>query len=244
MKLNIGYLYPQQMNIYGDLGNILTLKKRCEWRGIEVIVDELDLGSKFKAGEHDLYFFGGGQDQEQILASKDLSTKKEVLKKDLDSGSVFLSICGGYQLLGNYYQDQDGKRLEGIGLIDTHTVAGPRRMIGNLVLEINSSLGKFSPKTLVGFENHSGQTFLGKGVEPLGKVISGFGNNGEDKTEGAWKGTFFGCYLHGSLLPKNPHFADYLIELALKRQDPEFRLEPLDDTVELQAHKVAVNKFK
>ncbi len=243
MKLTIGYLYPHQMNIYGDRGNIITLQKRCQWRGIEVVVNEYDLGSKIPLGVNDLYFFGGGQDREQILASQDLQAKEQVLKEDFNNGAVFLSICGGYQLLGNYYQDSSGKKLPGIGLVDTYTVAGEKRMIGNLILKINPQLADFTPKTLVGFENHSGKTYLGSGVQPLGKVIKGSGNNGEDSFEGAWFKTFFGCYLHGSLLPKNPHFADYLIELALKRRDPNFKLSPLDDKVELAAHHQAVKLF-
>ena len=244
MKLTIGYLYPHQMNIYGDRGNIITLQKRCEWRDIEVVVNEYDLGSKIEGGENDLYFFGGGQDQEQVLASQDLQTKTTVLKQDFQDGAVFLSICGGYQLLGKYYQDSSGKKLAGIGLVDTYTVFSTKRMIGNLILEINPQLGNFKPTTLVGFENHSGKTYLGPEVKPLGKVIKGSGNNGEDGTEGATYKTFFGCYLHGSLLPKNPHFADFLLELAIKRKDPDFKLEHLDDSVELKAHQKAIEMFR
>lgn len=243
MKITIGYLYPQQMNIYGDLGNIITLIKRSKWRDIEVTVNEYDLGSNIPRGVNDLYFFGGGQDQEQILAASDLQTKKEILKDDFEKGVVFLSICGGYQLLGNYYQDQNGEKLEGIGLVDLYTVGGKKRMIGNLIIEINPRIGNFIPKTLVGFENHSGETFLGQGVVPIGKVVKGFGNNLEDKSEGAWYKTFFGCYMHGSLLPKNPHFADYLIELALRRKNPDFKLDPLDDSLELAAHQEIVKRF-
>ena len=231
------------MNIYGDRGNIITLLKRCQWRDIEVQVKELDLGSKVKPGENDLYFFGGGQDKEQLLASKDLQAKEGVLKEDFNKGAVFLSICGGYQLLGKYYEDSEGNRLQGIGLIDAYTKAGSKRMIGNLIIQLNQGLGNLQPNTLVGFENHSGQTFLGPEINPLGKVVKGFGNNGEDGLEGAWYKTFFGCYLHGSLLPKNPHFADYLIELALKRREPDFKLKKLNDDLELKAHQTAVKRF-
>lgn len=230
------------MNIYGDQGNIIALRQRARWRDIEVVIHEYDLGTRIPKGVNDLYFFGGGQDQEQVLASQDLQTKQAILKEDFEGGSVFLSICGGYQLLGHYYQDQSGEKLMGIGLIDAYTVASKKRMIGNLVIESNPKLN-LQPKTLVGFENHSGQTFLGKEVQPLGKVLKGFGNNGEDHTEGGWYKTFFGCYLHGSLLPKNPHFADYLIELALKKKQPDYQLEPLDDTLELRTHQKALSLF-
>lgn len=239
MKLNIGYLYPKQMNIYGDRGNIIALQKRAQWRDIDVKVNEYDLGDKIKPGVNDLYFFGGGQDQEQVLAAKDLVSKAAVLEKDFASRSVFLAICGGYQLLGHYYQDQNGDRLEGIGLVDLYTQAGEHRMIGNTVITLQDL--DLTPKTLVGFENHSGETFLGPGVKPLGQVVKGFGNNGQDGFEGARFQTFFGSYLHGSLLPKNPHFADFLIELALKRKEPDFKLVPLDDSLELAAHQAAVD---
>lgn len=229
--LKIGHLYPKLLNIYGDIGNIITLKKRCEWRNIEVIVDEIDIGNNIN--EHDLYFIGGGQDLQQVEVSKELQKHGSFLKEERDRGAVFLGICGGYQLLGHYYKPYSGDELKGIGLLDAYTIAGEKRFIGNVTLE--TELVK--PNTLVGFENHSGKTYLEGNTKPIGKIIIGNGNNGEDKTEGAVYKNVFGTYLHGSFLPKNPQFADYLLELALKE-----KLMPLNDNIEYNAHFSVTNK--
>lgn len=237
MKLVIGYLYGDLMNIYGDTGNIIALKKRAEWRGIEVEVRQITVGTKLKKTETDLFFFGGGQDQQQVLVAKDLQKKAKILKSEIERGVPLLSICGGYQLLGEYYRPHKGPKLPGIDLFPTYTVAGDKRMIGNIV--IDSMFG-----TLVGFENHSGQTFLKKGALPLGMVKKGFGNNGKDRTEGCIYKNAIGCYMHGSLLPKNPKLADWLLKKALEvKYKKKIELEVLDDGLENQAYHKAVQRF-
>lgn len=238
MKLIIGYLYDDLMNIYGDKGNVITLCNRIKWRGIDVEIEEIRVGDKLKKGDVDLYFFGGGQDLGQIEVAKDLARGKgRVIKEEVDRGVPLLSICGGYQLLGKYYQPKIGSKIEGIGLFDAYTKAGDERMIGNIV--VNSEWGK-----LVGFENHSGSTYLSAKAQPLGKVVKGFGNNSEKKFEGCIYKNAVGCYMHGSLLPKNPILADWLIQQALEiKTGKEVVLEKLDDSVEIVAHKRAVRKF-
>jgi CobQ-like glutamine amidotransferase family enzyme len=229
--LTIGWLYPDLMNIYGDRGNIVTLVQRARWRGLEAEVLELGKGVTAGIDRVDVFFFGGGQDREQALVYDDLlETKAMHLAVAVREGAAVLAVCGGYQLLGHYYEAATGEHLPGIGLIDVRTEAGSRRCIGDVVVEADESLG-LRPSTLVGFENHSGRTFLGEGMRPLGSVLRGSGNNGEDGTEGVACGNLFGTYLHGSLLPKNPHLADLIIERALRRG-----LEPLDDSLELAAH--------
>lgn len=260
MKLTIGYLYGDIMNIYGDTGNIIALQKRCQWRGIEVEKKLKGLKEKIKTGEIDLYFFGGGQDQQQELVAKDLmeSGKGKVIKSDVERGVPLLSICGGYQLLGDYYQPHQGPKLEGIGIFPAYTVAGNTRMIGNIVVRVQGSGDReqqiktepepcnlYPVTSLVGFENHSGQTFLKEEAVPLGQVIKGHGNNGQDGTEGCIYKNAIGCYMHGSLLPKNPQLADWLIQKALEvKYGKEIALQPLDDSLETQAHNFIVSKLK
>jgi CobQ-like glutamine amidotransferase family enzyme len=223
------------MNIYGDRGNILTLAQRARWRGLEAEVLPLGKGTAAGMDRVDVFFFGGGQDREQALVFDDLmETKAAALVEAVARGAAVLAVCGGYQLLGHYYRTATGERYPGIGLLDVFTEPGPRRCIGNVVVEANEALG-LRPPTLVGFENHSGRTFLGEGVQPLGRVRTGHGNNGEDGTEGAASGSLFGTYLHGSLLPKNPHLADLIIERALGEA-----LAPLDDSLELAAHQAVL----
>jgi CobQ-like glutamine amidotransferase family enzyme len=230
-RLTIGWLYPDLMNIYGDRGNILTLQQRARWRGLDARVLELGKGSHAGIADVDVFFFGGGQDREQALVYDDLLETKAVhLAAAVQEGAAVLAVCGGYQLLGHYYEAATGEHLPGIGLMDVRTEAGGTRCIGDVVVETSESLG-LTPRTLVGFENHSGRTLLGEGVQPLGRVVRGAGNNGEDGTEGAVCGSLVGTYLHGSLLPKNPHLADWIIGRALRRG-----LEPLDDGLELAAH--------
>jgi CobQ-like glutamine amidotransferase family enzyme len=232
--LRIAHLYADEMNIYGDRGNILTLTRRAEWRGIRVEVRAIGRGPAPDLSDIDLIFWGGGQDRDQELVFTDAAAHKvQAIRAAIDSGAVVLAVCGGYQLLGEYYVTADGKQLPGLGLVDLHTVPGAKRNIGNIVIE-TTTLG-LDPPTLVGFENHSGKTYLGAGLHPLGRVLRGAGNNGEDGTEGVASGNIFGTYLHGSLLPKNPHFADQLLERALQRRGFG-RLKPLDDTVEMSAH--------
>ena len=234
MDLTIAWLYGREMNIYGDRGNILALEQRARWRGIGTTLIRSGLGAAMP--DADLYFWGGGQDQEQVNVAHDLQGGKgDALKAAVADGAVLLAICGGYQLLGHEYRPHDADPLPGIGLFDLTTVAGPERFIGNVV--IDSPIGE-----LVGFENHSGLTTLGPGVRPLGRVRSGRGNNGRDGTEGAMERNAIGCYLHGSLLPKNPVLADWLIERALARRHGAVSLSPLDDAFENAAHTNALSR--
>ena len=239
MKIVIGYLYGDLMNIYGDTGNIIALKKRAEWRGIEVIIKMFSIGNILKQGDADIFFFGGGQDQAQELVSADLlkSGKGKIIKKEIERGVPLLSICGGYQLLGDYYKPHNSPKLPGVGLFPAYTLASHDRMIGNIIVE--SMFGQ-----LVGFENHSGKTHLKKGATPLGMVNNGWGNNGKDKTEGCIYKNAIGCYMHGSLLPKNPKLTDWLLQKALEvKYGKEIELVLIDDTLELQAHNAAIKKF-
>ncbi len=250
-KLRIAHLYPRLMNIYGDRGNILCLTRRCRDRGIDVEVDELGVGETLASGEHDLIFMGGAQDRDQRRVSEDLrATKGQALLQAAEAGTVILAVCGAYQLFGKHYVAASGGQLEGLGLFDLWTEhPGPAddRLIGNVVAELAAypSTGSGwkepardggNPSTLVGFENHGGRTYLGTEAQPLAEVRSGHGNNGKDGTEGARYKNAFGTYLHGSLLPKNPAFADALIALALG----EAELEPLDDAIENAAHQAAL----
>lgn len=237
LKISVGHLYPKQLNLYGDLGNIITLKKRCEWRDIEFDYCEINLGEDIP--ESDLYFIGGGQDKEQIDVSKAMYLQKDFLLSQRDKGAVFLGICGGYQLFGHYYQPFEGEKLLGVSLLDAYTVAGKKRFIGNVTAKSDF----LTPDTIVGFENHSGLTYLQNETKPLAFVTVGNGNNGKDKTEGARYKNVFGTYLHGSLLPKNPLLADYLITLALeKKYQDKIMLKKLNDEIEYSAHNSVVGK--
>lgn len=232
-QLRIHHLYARFLNIYGDRGNLITLAKRGTWRQIEVVIKQLGLGESIDPDWADLYFIGGGQDKQQQTIAEDLLKQSTSLHQAVKDGAVILSVCGGYQLLGHYYRPHEGPELKGISLIDAYTVAGHRRMIGNVVVK------RADGSTLVGFENHSGKTYLGKDLQALGKVIVGNGNNGDDGMEGAQSGGVYGTYLHGSLLPKNPRFADQLIRQALERRYGKVELQPLDDQFESNAHKKA-----
>lgn len=236
MKLRLAHLYPKLMNIYGDRGNIMALRHRCEARGIEFEVTELGPGDRFDPDAFDMAFMGGAQDVEQRRVADDFrNLKGPALRAAVDEGFVFLAVCGGYQLAGHYYRGFDGDELPGAGILDLHTVhPGPqaKRFIGNVVV-------KWNGETLVGFENHGGRTYLGSGVQPLGYIVTGNGNNG-DGWEGAVYKNTYGTYLHGSLLPKNPRFADHLLLLALGRRNSHVVLEPIDDSVEDAAHTQAL----
>lgn len=235
MKLTIGWLYAATMNIYGDRGNVIALRRRAEWRGIPVEVKEIGLGDPIPA-DVDCFFWGGGQDQDQIAVAEDLKgAKGAALRAAVEDGAALLAVCGGYQLLGHEYRPHAAQSLPGIGLIDMVSVAGPERFIGNVVLD--TEWGE-----LVGFENHSGLTTLGDGVAPLGRVRIGRGNNGRDGTEGARYRNAIGCYLHGSLLPKNPALSDWLVTRALERRYGPVTLEPLADDIEALAHSSAVGR--
>jgi CobQ-like glutamine amidotransferase family enzyme len=225
------------MNIYGDRGNVMALAQRARWRGIEPEVVEVGIGDPIPE-DADIFFFGGGQDQEQVAVSRDLAGGKgEALRRAVDNGAALLAICGGYQLLGHEYRPYNAEPLPGIGLFDVTSEAGPERFIGNVVIETDEW------GTLVGFENHSGLTWLGDGAESMGSVRVGRGNNGKDGTEGARYRNAVGCYLHGALLPKNPNLTDWLLNAGLKRRhESGVSLTTLGDTVEWEAHASAVRR--
>jgi lipid II isoglutaminyl synthase (glutamine-hydrolysing) len=238
MELRLLALYPEQMNIYADRGNVLFLRRRCEWRGIGFVHATAGPGERIDPGAHDLIYIGGGQDRDQRLVAADMrDTKRDAIAAAVDDGAVVLAVCGGYQLLGHWYQ-LGHERIAGLGIVDLETVREPGpRLIGNVAIEADLGGGA---QVIAGFENHGGRTYLGDGVEPLGRVIKGFGNNGGDGLEGARRANLFGTYIHGPLLPKNARLADRLIELALARQTgSEPDLEPLDDALESAAHESA-----
>ncbi len=258
MKLIIYHLYPDLLDLYGDRGNVLALAARCRWRGIDVDIRKVSLGDPIDFAEANIIVLGGGSDREQSILVDDLSSRGTELKDAIEDGLVLLTICGGYQLLGQYYQTGEGKKIPGLGILDLYTVAGNKRLIGNVIIDIESGLKKniswnYSSNvdedssqrlnTLVGFENHSGKTYLGSKLKPLGKVLRGYGNNGEDNREGVRYKNVFGTYLHGPLLPKNPHMADLLIELALERSGNVSKLLPLGDNIEVVAHKAIIERF-
>ena len=239
MKVVIGHLYPDYLNIYADRGNIAVFERRAAWRGIELEVEEVGPGDEVRPGAHDLLYIGGGQDREQALIAPDLAEKGKALSKAVAGGAAVLAVCGGYQLLGAFYRDVSGAELPGVGLFSLHTVAGERRMIGDVLLECELEPG--ARRTLAGFENHAGRTYLDQGAEPLGRVIAGFGNDGESGFEGCRVGRVLGTYLHGPLLPRNPWLADWLLAQALGHAgggDPP-ELAPLDDGLEEDAHAVS-----
>ena len=235
--LRLGHLYPSLMNIYGDRGNIICLQRRCRLRDILLEVTPLEVRDILAPKAFDLLFMGGGQDIEQSLVALDLvQLKGGPLGQAVEAGVVFLGVCGGYQAAGRFYRGASGEEIPGAGVFDLYTLhPGPsaRRLIGNLTAQ-------FEDTTLTGFENHGGRTYLGAGVEPLAKVLHGFGNDGESGFEGARYKNAFGCYLHGPVLPKNPAFADKLISLALERRYGDGTLAPLDDDLELRAHEAAL----
>ena len=242
MTLNICHLYPDVLNLYGDTGNILCLKRRLEWRGIDAEVTALPIGAKADFTRFDLFFIGGGQDFEQEVLLADLQSGKdrEILSA-IEDEKVFLCICGGYQMMGQYYRTHTGQQYDFIGALDLHTLGSDVRMIGNYMFRCEEGSGG---STVVGFENHSGKTYLGEGVSPLGTVLRGYGNNGEDGTEGARFKNVFGAYCHGPMLPKNPEFADLLLQTALNRRFPGAELPPLNDDLENKAHRYMTTKME
>jgi len=238
MELRVLSLYPEQMNIYADRGNILFLQRRCEWRGIDFSHSGVGPGEGFDPAAHDLLYIGGGQDRDQRAVAADMvATKREAIAAAAGDGAVLLAVCGGYQLLGHSYQLGEEK-LPGLGIADLETVreSGPR-LIGNVAIEADLGGG---PRLIAGFENHGGRTYLGPSAQPLGRVVSGHGNNGSDGLEGVHRDNVIGTYLHGPLLPKNAWLADHLIALALERRyGARPNLEPLPDELEQAAHESA-----
>jgi lipid II isoglutaminyl synthase (glutamine-hydrolysing) len=241
MKIVVGHLYPDYLNIYADRGNIAVLARRAAWRGHELDVRTVSVSDPVRPGEYDLLYIGGGQDREQALVAENLAAKADGVRAAVAEGAALLAVCGGYQLFGRSYRDLHGVELPGIGLFPLETVAGDTRMIGDVLLECELEPGVV--RTLAGFENHAGRTRLDPGAEPLGRVVAGFGNDGESGREGCRLGRAVGTYLHGPLLPRNPWFADWLLAQALAHrlgEPPE--LEPLPDDLEHQAHAVAARR--
>jgi lipid II isoglutaminyl synthase (glutamine-hydrolysing) len=239
MRIRVGHLYPDYLNIYADRGNIAVLARRAEWRGHELEVDAIGMNDPVRPGSHDLYYVGGGQDREQALVASDLAGKTGLMEA-VEDGAALLAVCGGYQLLGRFYRERSGAELPGVGLFPLHTLAGERRMIGDVLLE--SELVPDERRTVAGFENHAGRTVLDAGAQPLGRVVAGFGNDGKSGFEGCRVGHALGTYLHGPLLPRNPWLADWLLAAALAHRagatEPP-TLEPLADTLEQEAHAVS-----
>ncbi len=241
MKISVGHLYPDYLNIYADRGNMAVLARRAAWRGHDLEVEAVSMGDVLRPGAHDLLYVGGGQDREQALVAVDLAARADAVQEAVAHGAAVLAVCGGYQLLGRYYRDRDGAELPGIGLFPLHTVAGERRMIGDVLLDCD-----WAGRTLAGFENHAGRTRLDDGALALGRVVHGFGNDGESGFEGCRVGRAIGTYLHGPLLPRNPWLADWLLAQALAHasggEPPE--LEPLADELEAEAHGVAAARAR
>jgi CobQ-like glutamine amidotransferase family enzyme len=243
VRIVVGHLYPDYLNIYADRGNIAVLARRAAWRGHELDVRTVSVGQAVEPGEHDLLYIGGGQDREQELVADDLVAKGAGVRTAVEGGAALLAVCGGYQLLGRSYRDFHGADLPGIGLFPIETVAGYTRMIGDVLLECELEPG--AARTLAGFENHAGRTKLDPGAEPLGRVVAGFGNDGESGFEGCRVGRAIGTYLHGPLLPRNPWFADWVLAQALAHrlgEPPVF--EPLADELEQQAHLVSAARAR
>jgi len=237
--VRVCYLYPRLLSVAGDRGNLFALLQRCAWRGIEYTVTEADVGEVPDFAKTDIVLLHGGQDREMTAAARDMAAKAGSLREAVESDAVVLAVCAGYQLLSHYYAPVSGPPLQGIGVLDAVTEGGKKRFIGHVAVECQLSPGR--RHLLAGFENHSGRTWLGKNVKPLGRVLAGAGNNGEDGTEGAKYREVYATYLHGPVLPKNPWLADHLISRALARRYPDFGpLAPLPDTTESQAQAAAI----
>ena len=244
MKIRVGHLYPDYLNIYADRGNIAVLARRAALRGHDLEVRELGIGDPLDPGAHDLLYVGGGQDREQALVAPDLAARSDDLLAAQARGVALLAVCGGYQLLGRGYRGRDGSFMPGAGLFPHETVAGDTRMIGDVLLECELEPGVKEP--LAGFENHAGRTLLDSGAEPLGRVIYGFGNDGSSGLEGCRIGNTIGTYLHGPLLPRNPWLADWLLGRALAHAgagEPP-TLAPLEDKLEAEALRVSAERAR
>jgi CobQ-like glutamine amidotransferase family enzyme len=241
-RIKIGWLYPEYMNLYGDRGNIIVLEQRSRWHGLEPIVTKITLGEKADFRQFDLLMIGGGQDREQALIAEDfLTVKGGSLGEAIHEGLAVLAVCGGFQMLGKHFRTHRGQMITFTGILDLWTEGSSDRMIGNVVIE-SELFGE--KRTIVGFENHSGKTYLGKGVKPLGRVVKGYGNNGEDKLEGVLFKSCVGTYLHGSILPKNPHLADWLIVRGLERRyGDQVTIGSLNDELEHKAHRAIIERL-
>lgn len=245
LQLNICHLYPDLLNLYGDRGNIIALRKRCQWRGIAVTVKNISMGEAFDSSQFDLIFIGGGQDYEQEIIRADFLEKKgSEMIAAINNNKVCLAICGGYQMLGHYYKTADGKQIDFLGALDLWTIGGTKRLIGNMAFRCEFLEAGDDRDVIVGFENHSGRTYLGQGLKPMGTVVTGNGNNGEDGFEGAIYKNTYCSYSHGSLLPKNPALSDFLIRTALQEKYHEaISLKTLDDRLERTCHDAVLQRL-
>lgn len=235
-EINIAHLYPELLDVYSDFGNVSTIKKRLEWRGIKVNIDRISATTNvIEYSKYDFFLIGGGQEKQQPDVAKLLLKHRSDFKNLADDGITMLAICGGYELLGNYCQNLHGQKYDGLGIFDAYTMTENKRMTGNTTIETNF----LTPNTIVGFTNHNSETYLGSNCKPLGKVLLGHGNNKKDKTEGAIYNNVFGTYLHGPLLPQNPIFTDYLLQIIIRQKlnDNNYLLPVLDAKLELLAHK-------
>ena len=240
MELRICHLYPDVLNLYGDRGNVLCMEQRLRWRGIDAVTTRVPIGAPLHAADFDLFFIGGGQDFEQEVLLGDLADGKTAeIKSAIEDGKTFLAICGGYQMLGQYYKTWDGVQCDFTGALDLYTVGSQQRMIGNYMFTCDELPGV----NVVGFENHSGKTYLGSGVKPIGTVLEGFGNNGADGTEGARYKNVFATYSHGCLLPKNPQLCDHILKTALEHKYGAVELSELNDMLENEAHQYMENRL-
>jgi len=244
MRIRVGHLYPEYLNIYADRGNIAVLARRAALRGHELAIEPVGIGDPLHPDDHDLLYVGGGQDREQTLIAPDLASRHDQIREAVERGAAVLAVCGGYQLLGRGYRGRDGSFMPGAGLFAHETVAGPTRMIGDVLLECELEPGE--RRMLAGFENHAGRTLLDREAEPLGRVIHGFGNDGQSGFEGCRLGRALGTYLHGPLLPRNPWLADWVLEQALGHASGETppRLAPLPDELEAEAFRIAAERAR
>lgn len=239
MELTIYHMYPDLLNLYGDIGNIINLKKRCEWRGIKANIVNFTVETDINIDEVDIFFMGGGSDRGQSIVYSDLTKYRNVLTNAIENNSVFLAICGGYQLLGESYIDAMGNRIPGLGVLDYTTESEEGRLIGNVIIKNHL---KLNPETLVGFENHGGRTY--HDYDTLGTILTGNGNNGKDNLEGMIYKNCIGTYLHGPVLPKNPHLTDHMILSALKQKYGIKKLDKLDDKLEYKAHNRVLELYR
>lgn len=242
-RIHIGWLYPEYMNLYGDRGNVIVLEQRSRWHGLDPVITKVTLGAQANFHDFDILMFGGGQDREQAIIAEDfLKVKGTSLGQAIHDGLAVLAVCGGFQMLGKHFRTHKGETLTFTGILDLWTEGSSDRMIGNAIVESDIFGGG---RTLVGFENHSGKTYLGPGLKPLGRVVKGYGNNGKDKMEGVVFKGCIGTYLHGSILPKNPHLADWLIQKGLDRRygAGKITLGMLNDELEQKAHTAIIKRF-
>ena len=242
MRIRLGHLYPDYLNIYADRGNLAVLQRRAALRGHELVVYSLDVGDALDPAAHDLLYIGGGQDREQALIAPDLAARGDGLRRAVDTGTAVLAVCGGYQLLGRGYRGRDGSWMPGAGVFPHETLAGEKRLIGDVLLE--ADLGGGVTTMVAGFENHAGRTLLDPGATPLGRVVAGHGNDGDSGFEGCRVAVAIGTYLHGPLLPRNPELADWLLGRALEHGGGSGKLEPLGDELEHLAHAVSTSRAR